>query len=105
MRTGGRLMTRRLVVAVALLMAVLMGVTLTPRRAAASDSLVYIIPAALGGAAIVVVIIAILISEHKAEPELDLVERETMPPRSPEQGLHIGTACRPTADGQPLLCW
>jgi hypothetical protein len=104
MRTGGRQMTRRLLVGMALMMVVVTGVTLAPRQARATDNLVYIIPAALGGAVMVVVVIAILISEHKAEPELDLVDHQGSMPEPPS-GVHLAPACRPTADGLPLLCW
>lgn len=97
-------MTRRLLVAMALIMVVVMGVTLAPRRAHATDNLVYIIPAALGGAALVVVLIAILMSEHKAEPELDFADHQGPMPQPPS-GVHLAPACRPTADGLPLLCW
>jgi hypothetical protein len=97
-------MTRRLLVGMALVMAVVTGFTLIPRRAAASSDLVYIIPAALGGVAIVVVIVAIVMSEHKAEPELDLADQR-LPAAAPRYGVHLAPMCRPTADGLPLLCW
>jgi len=97
-------MTRRLLVGIALVMAVVTGFTLIPRRAAASSDLVYIIPAALGGVAIIVVVIAIVMSEHKAEPELDLADQRLPDVAAPHR-VHWAPMCRPTADGLPLLCW
>jgi hypothetical protein len=97
-------MTRRLLVGIALVMALVTGLTLIPRRAAATDNLVYIIPAALGGVAMVVVVIAIVMSEHNAEPELDLADQR-LPAAAPPHGVHFAPMCRPSADGLPLLCW
>lgn len=95
---------RRLLVGTALLMTVVVVAALRPRPAVASDNLQYIIPAAVGGAVAVVLIIAIIISEHKAEPELDLIDRLSPPVQSPHR-LHWAPTCPPTADTVPLLCW
>jgi hypothetical protein len=97
-------MMRRMVVVVALVMAIVTGTALVPRRAAAVDSLVYIIPAAVGGVAVVAVLIAILMADRKGEPELDLADR-LRPPREPAGGVHFAPHCGPTAAGMPLLCW
>lgn len=97
-------MMRRLLVGMALIMAVVLGVTLAPRRATASDNLQYIIPAALSGVVLVVLVIAIVVSEHKTEPELDFADHERPIP-APPSGIHLAPACRRTADGLPLLCW
>ena len=97
---------RRWLIAVALIMAVVVGGTVfLPRRAAASNDLVYIIPAAVGGAVAVVVLIAIFMADRKSEPELELAEaqRRALPPA--REGLHFATECRPTDGGLPLLCW
>ena len=97
-------MTRRLVVVVALVMAVITASAIVPPRALATDSLVYIIPAAIGGAVTIAVVIAILVVDRKKEPELDLTAG--LPPRDAiGAGLRFGSKCR-TSDGtMPLLCW
>ena len=94
---------RRLLVATALFMAVVAAVALRPQPARA-DNLQYIIPAALGGVAIVVVLVAIVISEHKSEPELDLADR-LRPAVDPSRAVHLAPACRPIENGLPLICW
>jgi hypothetical protein len=97
-------MMRKILVATALLMTVTMATVLRPRPAAATDSLVYIIPAAVGGVVLVVLVIAVIVTEHKSEPELDLVDRLPPPAESPHR-IHWAPACRPTTDAMPLLCW
>ena len=98
-------MMRRLVVAIALMLAVATGVTLFPRPASASSSdLVYIIPAAVGGVAVIALVIAIVVTEHKAEPELDFADHQ-LPVVAPSGGIHLAPKCRPTAEGLPLFCW
>jgi hypothetical protein len=94
---------RRLMVAVALTMAVVTATVSVPRRAAAVDNLVYIIPAALGGAVALALIIAIVMTNRKGETDFELTEG---PPRaSARGGVQLAPHCPPTADGLPLLCW
>ena len=95
---------RRLLVGTALLMSVVVGVALRPRPAVASDNLQYIIPAAVGGAVLIVLVIAVIVSEHKQEPEMDLVDRLPPPVESPHR-IHWAPKCPPTADTLPLFCW
>ena len=98
-------MMRRLVVAIALILAAVTVVTFLPRRASASSSdLVYIIPAAVGGVSIIALVIAIVVTEHKAEPSLDFAEHQ-LPVLDRPGGIHLAPQCRPTADGLPLFCW
>jgi hypothetical protein len=95
---------RRVLVGVALLMTVVMTVALRPRPAVASSDLQYIIPAALGGAVLIVLVIAVIVSEHKQEPEMDLVDRLPPPVESPQR-IHWAPKCPPTAGTLPLFCW
>jgi len=97
-------MTRRLVVVVALIMAVVTATAVVPTRAVATDNLVYIIPAAISGAVLVAVLIAILVANRKKEPELDLAPRQR-PLIATEPRVRVGPDCRTTDGAMPLLCW
>lgn len=95
-------MTRRIVTA-ALAVVIFVATMAAPRRAAATDNLVYIIPAAIGGAVALVAIIAIMVTD-RTEPEYELAQSR-LPHRAPTGGIHLAPACRPDAQGLPLLCW
>lgn len=98
-------MMRRLVVAVALLMAVVMASVCIPRRAEAVDDLVYIIPAAVGGVVIVVLIVAILMADRGDDNELSLVQqRQLLEPETPS-GVRLAPHCPPGPGGIALICW
>jgi len=96
---------RRLVVAVALLMAVVMASVCIPRRAEAVDNLVYIIPAAVGGVVVVVLIIAILMANRSDDNELPLVQqRRLLEPEKPS-AVRLAPHCPPSPGGIALVCW
>lgn len=94
-------MMQRLVAVAALVIALVVGLSVTPRRAAAVDDLVYIIPAAVGGVVAVIAIVAIVMAD-RTEPEIEL--RDAPRPVA-EPGIHVAPDCAVTATGRPLLCW
>ena len=98
-------MVRRLVVAVAVFMAVVMGTTLMPRRAEAVDDLVYIIPAAVGGVVVVVLIVAILMANREDDSELSLTAEEQQLPHEARDGFRLAPNCKPSGGGLALFCW
>jgi hypothetical protein len=98
-------MMRRLVVAVAVLMAIMTATALLPRRAEAVDDLVYIIPAAVGGVVAVVLIVAILMADREDEPELGLTAARLPPLDERRDGVRLAPDCRPTGGGISLICW
>src|SRR5262245_32362508 len=100
-------MMRRFIVAVALLMAVVTGVTLFPRRAAAIDDLAIIIPAAVGGVVVVVLVIAIIMANRsdETEPDFELVQGQLPKADTPADGLRLAPNCRHADGGFALLCW
>ena len=99
-------MMRRLVVAVALLMAVVTASACIPRRAEAVDNLVYIIPAAVGGVVIVVLIVAILMADRSDDGELSFVqERRFLEPAMPASAVRLAPHCPPGPAGVALICW
>lgn len=95
-------MVRRLVVVVALVMAMLAGMTVRAQPAQAIDDLVYIIPAAVGGVVAVIAIVAIIMA-NRSEDEFEL--RDAAPPPPNDGGLRLLPDCPLTASGRPLLCW
>jgi hypothetical protein len=98
-------MIRRLMIAVALLVAVVIATSCVPRRAEAVDDLVYIIPAAIGGVVLVVALVAIFMADRD-DSELSLIDqRRLLEPEPPNGGIRIGPACQSPAGGMPLLCW
>lgn len=98
-------MIRRLVVMVALVMALATLVALVPRRAAAVDQLAYIIPAAVGGVVLVVVLVAILMADRDDESDLQLAAKAQLPPDAPASGLRFAPNCGLTNDSVALICW
>lgn len=95
-------MRRKLAVAVAVAMIVVMALSGAPRRAAASDNLAIIIPSAITGVVVVVVVIAIVMSD-RTDKEFELAA--TVPPEPAPPGIKLAPDCKPTESGLPLLCW
>jgi len=98
-------MVRRLVVAVAVFMAVVMATALVPRRAEAVDDLVYIIPAAVSGVVIIVLVVAVLMADREDDQELSLTAEEQQLPREARDGFRLAPNCKPSGGGLALLCW
>jgi hypothetical protein len=98
-------MMRRLVVVVALVMAMVTATAVQPRRALATDNLVYIIPAAIGGVVALVLIIAIIMTNRSDEDKEFNLAAAQAPPAEQPGGVRFGSRCPPAADVMPLLCW
>jgi anaerobic C4-dicarboxylate transporter len=98
-------MVRRLVVAVAVFMAVVMATALVPRRAEAVDDLVYIIPAAISGVVIIVLVVAVLMANRDDDQELSLTAEEQQLPRQARDGFRLAPNCKPSGGGLALFCW
>jgi anaerobic C4-dicarboxylate transporter len=98
-------MVRRLVVAVAVFMAVVMATALVPRRAEAIDDLVYIIPAAISGVVIIVLVVAVLMANREDDQELSLTAEEQQLPREARDGFRLAPNCKPSGGGLALFCW
>ena len=98
-------MVRRLAVAVAVFMAVVMATALLPRRAEAVDDLVYIIPAAVSGVVIIVLVVAVLMADREDDQELSLTAEEQQLPRQARDGFRLAPNCKPSGGGLALFCW
>lgn len=100
-------MLRRLVVAVAVFMAIVTATALVPRRAGADDvnNLVYIIPAAVGGVVIVVLVIAIMMANREDDSELGLTADRLPPLDEARAGIRLAPHCQPNGGGLSLICW
>jgi hypothetical protein len=98
-------MTKKTVVAVALIVALMFG-AVTPSRAYATNTAVIIAGSIV--AFVAFVIVGTLLTTHRNVP---LFLQDTPPedldqPAGSQQGkVRFGTHCRPTAEGQPVLCW
>lgn len=100
-------MTRKTVVAIAVIVALVFG-AFTPSRARASLST----PALIGGsivAFLVFVVVGTLLTTHRDTPlflqEMPPTERDPAT-RKPQDAVRFGTQCRPNPEaGQPLACW
>ena len=97
-------MLRRVVVVLALILAIVTATAVTPRRVEATDNLVYIIPAAVGGVVIVVLVVAILMANRTKEPELELAASRA-PAAEPRDGVRLAFDCPASPGGFSLLCW
>ena len=97
---------RRLVVAAAILMAVVLATACVPRRAHAVDDLAYIIPAAVGGVVLVVALVAVFMADRD-DTELSLVndQRRLLEPPPPSGSVRLAPSCPAAPGGVALLCW